>query len=420
MFQKRINELNHADIQRVIADQVQEGSEVEFKEALPAKDGADPWAAGQERISDRARNEVVAEIIAFANAYGGTLILGVAETSDKPARASAITPIRACANLAERLRLQCRDCVDPQIPLLEVAAVPTREDGAGVVVFQVPRSRVAPHRHKADKECYIRRADRTERIATMREIQGLTLQLERGLGAIERRFEERRERYSQRFDQFHLGHSNAFGMRATLIPLTPLYVAKVHNNDRVQPPLGTLHGTLSGQRIELNVHRPIDQWRPILRGSLGVGKRDDSEFWMEVCCDGLIEYGILVRRGGEDRHKIYPGWVMGLWGSALCAAEKFRRAAGALDVEFGLEFEIVNQGAPLSVGRYGGGYDFGDRLGPFRERRTIFPRYSVGPPAEYQQLSEVFEADFWHAAGQDWNERLKVDFEAALKSFGIC
>lgn len=40
MFQKRIDELNHADIQRVIADQVQEGSEVEFKEALPAKDGA--------------------------------------------------------------------------------------------------------------------------------------------------------------------------------------------------------------------------------------------------------------------------------------------------------------------------------------------------------------------------------------------
>ena len=31
-------------------------------------------------ISDRARNELLEEIIAFANSYGVTLVLGVAET----------------------------------------------------------------------------------------------------------------------------------------------------------------------------------------------------------------------------------------------------------------------------------------------------------------------------------------------------
>lgn len=315
--------------------------------------------------------------------------------------------------------MQCRDCIDPQIPLLEIAGVPTRDDGAGVVVFKVPRSRVAPHRHKADKEFYIRRADRTEKIATMREIQDLTLQLERGLGAIERRFKERCEQYSERFERFHVSNSHAFGMRATLIPLTPLYVARVHNNDLVRPPLGTLYGTLSDRRIELGVHRPVYQWGPILRGSRGTEVRDDFEVWIGVYCDGLIEYGVFVRREENDRHRVYPGWVMGLWGSALCAAEKFRRAAGAPDIEFGIEFEIINRGVPLSVGLYGSGHDFGQRLGPFREGRTIFPRYSVGPPSEYQQLSEVFEVDFWHAAGHDVNERLKIDFETALTSFGI-
>ena len=68
-------------------------------------------------------------------------------------------------------------------------------------VFHVPRSRMAPHRHTANKECYVRRADRTEKM-TMREIQELTLQVERGLAAIERRFEERRELFSAQFDRF--------------------------------------------------------------------------------------------------------------------------------------------------------------------------------------------------------------------------
>jgi len=44
----------------------------------------------------------VAEVIAFANAYGGWFLVGVEETKTKPARATAIAPIRDCAELAER------------------------------------------------------------------------------------------------------------------------------------------------------------------------------------------------------------------------------------------------------------------------------------------------------------------------------
>ena len=70
MFQKPISDLDKADIQRVVNEAVQEGAEIEFKESLPAKKGEnDPWMNGADHISDRARNEILGEVIAFANTY---------------------------------------------------------------------------------------------------------------------------------------------------------------------------------------------------------------------------------------------------------------------------------------------------------------------------------------------------------------
>ena len=63
---------------------------------------------------------------------------------------------------------------------------------------------MAPHRHTVTKECYIRRADRTEKM-TMREIQDLTLQVERGLVKIERRFGEREELFASIWDESTAG-----------------------------------------------------------------------------------------------------------------------------------------------------------------------------------------------------------------------
>jgi hypothetical protein len=57
------------------------------KKTLPDKRGRQhPWVTGGD-IEDHARNEILPEVIAFANAQGGSLILGIEETSDKPPRA---------------------------------------------------------------------------------------------------------------------------------------------------------------------------------------------------------------------------------------------------------------------------------------------------------------------------------------------
>ena len=54
----------------------------------------------------------------------------------------------------------------------------------------------------------------------MREIQDLTLQVERGLGAIKARFEERREAFAETFTEFRGNTKRAYAARATLVPVT--------------------------------------------------------------------------------------------------------------------------------------------------------------------------------------------------------
>ena len=118
--------------------------------------GADllAWTTGG-NVEQLGKARLFKEVVALANTSGGHLILGIAETKDKPPAADKVTPVSHCLELAERLE-RAAQSIDPPIPLLGVRGVPTEPDGAGVVVFRVPQSRSAPHR-SVDKECYTRR-----------------------------------------------------------------------------------------------------------------------------------------------------------------------------------------------------------------------------------------------------------------------
>ncbi len=66
MFGKRLHELTKDDIERLVAEAVQEDGEIEFKETLPARKGRDAWLDGGDRIGERARNEIIEEVIRSA------------------------------------------------------------------------------------------------------------------------------------------------------------------------------------------------------------------------------------------------------------------------------------------------------------------------------------------------------------------
>ena len=98
VLSKPIDQINLDDIKSLIASKVPESEQIEFKEALPAKNKQDPWMNGGGEIGDHAKNTLLKEVVAFANAYGGALLLGIEESDVSPSAATGISPIPQCAN----------------------------------------------------------------------------------------------------------------------------------------------------------------------------------------------------------------------------------------------------------------------------------------------------------------------------------
>ena len=206
-----------ASVQALIDNDVPEGQYLEFKEKPPVKGASQlDWMDEDGKLKDRARNKVLEESTAFANAYGGTLVLGIKESTTKPPRAVGITPIQDCAELAARLRLAFRDCVEPELRQLDIEPIPI--DGqSGVVLIRMGRSRRAPHRVIPTGNCPIRRADRCEKL-TMREIQDLTLNVARGMERLDKRLDGRSDALREELRKLATP-DDCYGIRLTAAPV---------------------------------------------------------------------------------------------------------------------------------------------------------------------------------------------------------
>ncbi len=301
------------DIESLIASKVPEGEQIEFKENLPAKEqSGDPWISGQDRIGDYAKNKILGEVVAFANAYGGALLMGIGESDTKPPVAAKISPIPRCAELAERLKLVFRDRVEPQLPRIEIFAVRT-EDDSGVVVIRVGRSRSAPHRVTKTLVCPVRRSDRCEEM-TMREIQDMTLNAVRGLEWLDRRLSERSERFPREFDRLQTP-DDAYGIRLTAAPVgDEIRLERVYRNhdlvETFKEPWRTVlcrqgDGQSSHPLQDYSTIAPTD-WRPMLRAARAECGHDSNDgnrtlnSYREIHCDGLIELGLVTCLRMED------------------------------------------------------------------------------------------------------------------------
>ncbi len=197
LFTLPLDQLRAEHVDQLVAEEMPEGQNVEFKRTLAARSGRTaPWLDGGDEVGDHGRNDVLKEVVAFANSGGGNVVLGIVESGDHPRRAAGVNHLPRCHELVDRFRLMARDCIDPQLPSLEVCGIPMPggDEHAGIVLFRVPPSRLAPHRLKPTKHCDLRRADRTEEM-TMREIQDMSVRLARGGEAIRERLEECRTSY---------------------------------------------------------------------------------------------------------------------------------------------------------------------------------------------------------------------------------
>jgi hypothetical protein len=409
ILSKPVDRIGIGDIQSLIALKVLESEQIEFKESLSTKGhSADPWMSGEGRVGNRARDAVLEEATAFANAFGGALLLGIRESDAKPPAAEEIAPVPRCTELSERLKLMFRDCVEPPLPSIEIVGVPVRGD-CGIVVIRVGKSRLAPHRVKTTLVCPVRRQDRCERM-TMREIQDMTLNVSRGLDRLERALSARRERFDQEFQRL-FDPENAIGVRATALPVgDEVRLDRVYSkNDVIASLLEPWHRVQYRENDEcVPLAYPFQisgNWQPMIRAarveSIYSSKNASHITYKELHCDGLVELGFLdgtVNCQGQDVLFLTQYIPTVMFANLVTQAHRMRDHAGVPAAEYAAMIEIHVRGCTAILKR--------DHYGPHRseaiEPSSIkFPLYPLGDPDEIPRILNLFDRDFWNSLGKD-------------------
>lgn len=409
-------QIDSSHIKSFVDSKVPEGEQVEFKQSLPTKDDkSDSWIS-RGKIPDRARDKILEEVVAFANAHGGALFLGIKESEEKPAVADEISPIPRCEELAERLKLVFRDCVEPPLPTLEIFSVPIGGREGGVVIIRVGRSRLAPHRVTRTRVCPVRRSDRCEEM-TMREIQDMTLNTAQGLQRLDNRFSERSKRFQQEFECLETP-ADALGIRFTAMPIVDeIRIDRVFRHRAIlrefdEPWHKILIEQGNGEPYVLNdmgILLEGVRCRPMLRAA-----REES-YWgpdnmervynsyRELHCDGLVEIGFVsIGCHGYLKNKLFlhQEFPAIIFANLAAWADRIRKKTSAPTVEYAIEGEIRVIGTPAVVSA--------DINSPILRNPTIlkpdcvkFPRYSLGDPEEISDLVALFYRDFKNSLGED-------------------
>ena len=74
---KPVDEIVIDDIEEIVQSELPEGETIEFKRKLPTTKGNPESWANNGTISEKSKNEILEEVTAFSNSYGGVLVLGI-------------------------------------------------------------------------------------------------------------------------------------------------------------------------------------------------------------------------------------------------------------------------------------------------------------------------------------------------------
>lgn len=127
---------------------VQEGLYVDYKEALCGASDRDQ------------KREFLKDVTAFANAAGGTLLLGVREPATDQTAAQQIVGLDKGESIATNLERLASSSIDPRIPGLRIVPVPLSA-GKACIVVHIPQSLSRPHMvsHDGHKSFYVRHSE---------------------------------------------------------------------------------------------------------------------------------------------------------------------------------------------------------------------------------------------------------------------
>jgi hypothetical protein len=415
ILRKPLSAISVADLDALIKSTARETGELEFKGALPfvptkgQSAVSDRWIEKGDRIGDYARDQVLAEIVAFANADGGTLVLGLHETKEEPRRAERLEALPNCEDLSKRLLDSTEDIIEPRLQSISAQALPAAADGSGYVLLRVGKSSIGPHRLTTTREFYVRRGERSARMS-VREIKDLTLDIARTGDRMEAIFAERTALANRRFATLI---SNARGkevegtmplvIRVTALPSSPQHITNI---------TGRRDLWWSGKSFSTNVdgedyrcEYPIRNWTEPAQIRLRslVSEEDLSHRSTPrlIRSDGLVEFSLIHPKGqptgsGSDSI-LYMSWLICLVAGVVSQVNQLRERLAWDSVAFGLEIELWST-PPLGVSwsnQHYSGYTMRSDL-PLR-----LPRYSLASDDDRNEIVTSVVRDILNACGDN-------------------
>ncbi len=131
MIEKSINQIAEEDLHALLDNSVQEGKTIEYKRLLPGS-------------SDSAKKEFLADVSSFANASGGDLIYGIAESGGIPEEVAGLTIGNIDLEIS-RLESILRDGIEPRIISVDISTV-SLSNSKTALIIRIPKSWIGPHR----------------------------------------------------------------------------------------------------------------------------------------------------------------------------------------------------------------------------------------------------------------------------------
>lgn len=164
---KLVAEISRDDVRELIRTHVAEDVFVDFKQVIFHPDHEKP---------DDEIDDLLADLIAFANAFGGHIIVGIEDRGD---HAWALGPINQAEarRIAMKLKSLAIQHIRPAIVPLEI--IPFRMDDFAdewIVIIHIPEGQSKPHMSSFRGQTrFTRRDGNRKRSMTADEIQGLFL-----------------------------------------------------------------------------------------------------------------------------------------------------------------------------------------------------------------------------------------------------
>lgn len=161
IYGKSLTEVTEADLQQLVSDGQEENLRLEFK--------VDCYDFTDETSKQEKRREFCKDALALANASGGWIICGLAETAGKAGRVVGLEKFNSDAQ--KRLFGQWLDNdAQPRVGQLNTHTV-SLSDGKSVFIIEISRSFAAPHRNKQTNEFPLRREGRVEPNMTIDDLR---------------------------------------------------------------------------------------------------------------------------------------------------------------------------------------------------------------------------------------------------------